>query len=57
MESLEFNNIRELETRELKGIDGGYMQYVVGALTYFAVETATNYRSSYNSFMRGWNDA
>lgn len=50
------NGLKLLRKNDLVKIKGGYIHFLSAALTYFAIESATNYRSSYNSFMKGWND-
>tara|TARA_R110000744_G_scaffold320439_1_gene426584 strand:- start:939 stop:1115 length:177 start_codon:yes stop_codon:yes gene_type:complete len=57
MKDLEFYCTEELNKKECKGIDGGWQQYVLMAIAYFAYESAANPKASHDSFMRGWDAA
>ena len=55
MKNLENFGVQELNAKEIRNTDGGFLQYLAAALLYFAVETVTNPVSSGNAFVAGLN--
>ena len=53
--SLENLNLVELNAQEVKEVEGGFWGYVVSAIAYFCVETATNPSASSNALSAGFN--
>ncbi|MEM8509693.1 MAG: hypothetical protein AAF717_17810 [Bacteroidota bacterium] len=57
MKSLEAFGVSKISTQELKNLEGGWWQYVGGAVAAFFFESAANPQASYDSFMDGFNAA
>lgn len=53
MKKLENYGVQELNSQVALNFNGGH-PWIAGAVTYFIVETATNYRSSWNSMIEGY---
>tara|TARA_R110002051_G_C8756849_1_gene501064 strand:- start:3101 stop:3280 length:180 start_codon:yes stop_codon:yes gene_type:complete len=58
MKNLESFGVQELSINSQKNNNGGFLlPVIIGALWYFAFESATNPKASEAAFTNGWNDA